>query len=69
MGHKQLESRAEEKDWEVLVDEKLNVAWQYALAAQKDYHTLKCIKRCVASSLKEVILKTQVLCSALVPTA
>ena len=64
LGGEWTERSPEEKDLAVLVDKKLNLTYQCALAAQKANRILDCINSNVASRSREVMLS---LCSGKTP--
>jgi len=55
LGADLLESSSVERDQEVLVDDRLTMSQQCALAAKKANGILGCIKKSVASRSKEVL--------------
>jgi len=54
VGADLLESRSAERDLSVLVDDRLTMSQQCALAAKKANGILQCIKKSVASRSREV---------------
>jgi len=57
-----MESSPAEKDLVVLVDEKLNVTWQFVLAAQKANCSLGCIPSSVGTGRGRGFCPSALLC-------
>lgn len=56
LGVEWIESSTEEEDWDMFVDEKLDMTTKYVLPNQKANHNLSCIKSSTTSGLREAIL-------------
>lgn len=67
LGQELIGNSPAQKDWEVLMDKKLDTSQQCALATQKANSILGCIKRGVASRAREVIV-SHLLCPSRAPS-